>query len=244
MHGQDESCTRHSGLITQFIRHYRSVVESHHGSGTPCESLLHLKEVELPDDPKFVERLRRGDKEACAICVREHSTHIYNLALKLTGDPVAAEDVLQETFLSAFKAIPRFEGKAQLSTWLYRIAHNAALMRLRKRQVETVSLDEPVENEEGVPEPREFADWSESPEEALLDTELQQVMDAAVQSLSETLRSVFVLRDVNGLSTAQTAEVLGLSEEAVKSRLLRARLALRERLTAYMSECVPHAETR
>ncbi len=198
----------------------------------------------MPDDPKFVERLRRGDKEACAICVREHSKHVYNLALKLTGDPVAAEDVLQETFLSAFKAIPRFEGKAQLSTWLYRIAHNAALMRLRKRQVETVSLDEPVENEEGVPEPREFADWSENPEEALLDTELRRVMDAAVQSLSETLRSVFVLRDVNGLSTAKTAEVLGLSEEAVKSRLLRARLALRERLAAYMSGRVPHAEMR
>ena len=189
----------------------------------------------MPDDPAFVERLRKGDKEACAECVREHSTNVYNLALKLTGDPVAAEDVLQETFLSAFKAISRFEGKSQLSTWLYRIAHNAALMRLRKREVETVSLDEPVENEEGVQEPREFADWSENPEEVLLSTEMRRAMDDAIASLSETLRSVFVLRDVNGLSTAQTAEVLGLSEEAVKSRLLRARLALREQLSAYMA---------
>jgi len=189
----------------------------------------------LPDDPAFVERLRAGDKEACALCVREHSTHVYHLALKLTGDPAAAEDVLQETFLSAFKAIPRFEGKSQLSTWLYRIAHNAALMKLRKRQVDTVSLDEPVENGAGVPEPREFADWSENPEEMLMDAEMRQAMQTAIASLSETLRSVFVLRDVNGLSTAQTAEVLGLSEEAVKSRLLRARLALREKLSAYMS---------
>jgi RNA polymerase sigma-70 factor (ECF subfamily) len=189
----------------------------------------------LPDDPAFVERLRAGDKEACALCVREHSTHVYNLALRLTGDPAAAEDVLQETFLSAFKAIPRFEGKSQLSTWLYRIAHNAALMKLRKRQVDTVSLDEPVENETGVPEPREFADWSENPEEMLMDAEMRQAMQMAIASLSETLRSVFVLRDVNGLSTAQTAEVLELSEEAVKSRLLRARLALREKLSAYMS---------
>ena len=196
----------------------------------------------MPDDPAFVERLRAGDKEACALCVREHSTHVYNLALKLTGDPAAAEDVLQETFLSAFKAIPRFEGKSQLSTWLYRIAHNAALMKLRKRQVDTVSLDEPVENKAGVPEPREFADWSENPEEMLMDAEMRQAMQTAIASLSETLRSVFVLRDVNGLSTAQTAEVLGLSEEAVKSRLLRARLALREKLSVYMSERVAESK--
>jgi RNA polymerase sigma-70 factor (ECF subfamily) len=227
-----------------FLRQNRSVVESHHDRGATLESSPHLKEVELPDDPSFVERLRKGDKEACAICVREHSTHVYNLALKLTGDPAAAEDVLQETFLSAFRAIPRFEGKAQLSTWLYRIAHNAALMRLRKRQVETISLDEPVENEEGLPEPREFADWSENPEQVLLSAEMRQAMDQAIDTLSETLKSVFVLRDVNGISTAQTAEVLGLSEEAVKSRLLRARLALRERLAAYMVERAPRAEVK
>jgi len=148
----------------------------------------------VPDDPAFVERLRAGDREACALCVREHSTHVYNLALKLTGDPAAAED-----------------------------------------GVDTVSIDEPVENEPGLPEPREFADWSENPEALLLDAELRRAMDEAAASLSETLRSVFVLRDVNGLSTAQTAEVLGLSEEAVKSRLLRARLALREKLAGYMS---------
>ena len=198
----------------------------------------------MPDNPDFVERLRKGDKEACAICVREHSTNVYNLALKLTRDPAAAEDVLQETFLSAFKAIPRFEGKAQLSTWLYRIAHNAALMRLRKRQVQTISLDEPAENEEGVSEPREFADWSKNPEQVLLSDEMRRAMDEAIASLSETLKSVFVLRDVNGLSTSQTAEVLGLSEEAVKSRLLRARLALRERLAAYMVERVSRAEMK
>lgn len=189
----------------------------------------------MPDDPAFVERLRAGDKEACAICVREHSTNVYNLALKLTGDPAAAEDVLQETFLSAFRFIARFEAKSQLSTWLYRIAYNAALMRLRKRQVETVSLDESVEDEEGVPQPRDFADWSENPERVVLDAEMRRVMDEAVGTLSETLKSVFVLRDVNGLSTAQAAQVLGLSEEAVKSRLLRARLALREKLSAYVA---------
>ena len=196
----------------------------------------------MPDDPAFVERLRTGDKEACAICVREHSTNVYNLALKLTGDPAAAEDVLQETFLSAFRSIARFEAKSQLSTWLYRIAYNAALMRLRRRQVETVSLDEPVEDDEGVPQPRDFADWSDNPERAVLDAEMRRVMDEAVGALSETLKSVFVLRDVNGLSTAQTAQVLGLSEEAVKSRLLRARLALREKLSVYVAGRVAEAE--
>lgn len=189
----------------------------------------------MPDDPAFVERLRAGDKEACAICVREHSTNVYNLALKLTGDPAAAEDVLQETFLSAFKSIAHFQARSQLSTWLYRIAYNAALMRLRKRRVETISLDEPAQDDEGVPQPRDFADWSENPERVVLDAEMRRVMDAAVGALPEALRSVFVLRDVNGLSTAQAAQVLGLSEEAVKSRLLRARLALREKLSAYVA---------
>ena len=118
------------------------------------------------------------------------------------------------------------------------------LMRLRKRQVETVSLDEPIENEEGLPEPREFADWSENPEQVLLSDEMRRAMDQAIATLSETLKSVFVLRDVNGLSTAQTAEVLGLSEEAVKSRLLRARLALRERLAAYFAERLPASSDR
>src|SRR5512136_1539100 len=168
---------RRSSAPDDCIHGKSSVVESPYKGGASLESSLHLKEVELPDDPNFVERLRRGDKEACAICVREHSTNVYNLALKLTGDPAAAEDVLQETFLSAFKSIARFEAKSQLSTWLYRIAYNAALMRLRKRQVETVSLDEPVKDDEGVPQPRDFADWSENPERVVLDDEMRRVMD-------------------------------------------------------------------
>ena len=108
-------------------------------------------------------------------------------------------------------------------------------MRRRKRAVDTVPLDEPMEDEDGVPQPQDLADWSENSERVLLEAEMRRVMDEAIASLSETLQSVFVLRDVNMLSTAQTAQVLGLSEEAVKSRLLRARLALREKLSAYMA---------
>jgi len=166
--------------------------------------------------------------------VERYSGTVYNLALRLMrNNPMEAEDVLQETFISAFRALDRFEGRSQLSTWLYRIAYNAALMRLRKRELPTVSIDEPIENEEGDPMPRQLVDWGAGPDQVLLNGELRKALDAAVAALPETLRSVFVLRDIEGLSTADTAAVLDLTETNVKVRLHRARLALRERLSAY-----------
>ena len=149
-------------------------------------------------------------------------------------DPHEAEEVLQETFISAFKALPRFEGRSQLSTWLYRIGYNAALMRLRKRRLPTESLDEPVTTEEGDMLPRELVDWGSIPDELLLNQELRTVLDAALETLPESLRTVFVLRDIEGLSTAEAAEALGLTETNAKVRLHRARLALRERLTGLL----------
>jgi RNA polymerase sigma-70 factor (ECF subfamily) len=166
--------------------------------------------------------------------VERYSGTVYNLALRLMrNDSLEAEEVLQETFISAYRALDRFEGRSLLSTWLYRIAYNAALMRLRKRQPSVVSIDEPALNEEGDPIPRQLVDWGGGPEQALLDGELRKLLDAAVAALPETLRSVFVLRDIEGLSTAETAAVLDLTESNVKVRLHRARLALRERLSAY-----------
>jgi RNA polymerase sigma-70 factor, ECF subfamily len=166
--------------------------------------------------------------------VERYSGTVYNLALRLMrNDPMEAEDVLQETFISAFRALDRFEGRSLLSTWLYRIAYNAALMRLRKREIPTVSVDEPFTNEEGDPLPRQLVDWGAAPDQILLNSELRRVLDTAVAALPETLRSVFVLRDIEGLSTAETAAVLDLTETNVKVRLHRARLALRERLSAY-----------
>jgi len=181
----------------------------------------------------LVAALKAGDQSAYAELVERHSPTIYNLALRMMNDREEAEEVLQETFLSAFRAVGRFEGRSQLSTWLYRIAYNAALMRLRKRPLPTTSIDEPIQNDEGDQIPRQLVDWTGRPDEILLTGELRSMLDSAAAALPETLRSVFTLRDIEGLSTAEAAEVLGLTETNVKVRLHRARLALRERLTNY-----------
>jgi RNA polymerase sigma-70 factor, ECF subfamily len=160
---------------------------------------------------------------------------VYNLALRMMSNPQEAEEVLQETFISAFRALERFEGRSQLSTWLYRIAYNAALMRLRKREVQTTSIDDPLVNEEGEELPRQLVDWTGLPDDVVLGKELRDVLDRAVATLPHTLRTVFVLRDIEGLSTAEVAEALSLTETNVKVRLHRARLVLREQLTAYFA---------
>ncbi len=165
--------------------------------------------------------------------MERHSGAIYNLALRMMGNPQEAEEVMQEAFISAFRALPRFEGRSQLGTWLYRIAYNAALMRLRRRRAPTFSLDEPWETDDGELVPRQFVDWTAVPDSMLLNKELRGVLETALAALSPSLRSVFVLRDIEGLSTAETAEALELTETNVKVRLHRARLALREKLSAY-----------
>jgi RNA polymerase sigma-70 factor (ECF subfamily) len=178
--------------------------------------------------------LRRRDPTAFRGLVETYSQRIYNLALKMLGDPDRAEDILQETFVNAYRAIDRFEGRSHISTWLYRIAHNAVLMRLRKEKgsPDFQSLEDDVDLDTLV-----VADqWENGPERRLLQAELLQKMDEALANLSESLRIVFVLRDIDGLSTAQTAEVLDLSETAVKSRLHRARLALRKQLVPYLQD--------
>jgi RNA polymerase sigma-70 factor, ECF subfamily len=183
----------------------------------------------------LVAAAKAGRQDAFAEIVERHSPVVYNLALRLVKDPHEAEEVLQETFISAFKALPRFEGRSQLGTWLYRIGYNAALMRLRKRRPPTDSLDEPVTTEEGDSLPRELVDWASIPDELLLNREIRTVLDAALDTLPESLRTVFVLRDIEGLSTAETAAALGLTETNTKVRLHRARLALRERLSGYFA---------
>ncbi len=184
-------------------------------------------------EAELIEAAKAGRQEAYTAIVERYSGTVYNLALRLTGNPQEAEDVLQETFISAFRALSRFEGRSQLGTWLYRIAYNAALMRLRKRQVPTQSLDEPLIGDDGDLVPRQFVDWGRLPDELLLGKELRSTLEAALKTLPVSLRSVFVLRDIEGLSTAETAQALGLTETNVKVRLHRARLALREKLSQY-----------
>ena len=191
-----------------------------------------LNEVEL------ITAARAGRQDAFAEIVERYSGTVYNLALRLMNDQQEAEEVLQETFISAFRALNRFEGRSKLSTWLYRIAYNAALMRLRKRRVPDVSLDEPRETEDGELLPRQLVDWTAVPEDLLLSKEFRGMLSGALAALPESLRSVFVLRDMEGLSTAETAEALGLTETNAKVRLHRARLALRERLTGYLAPVV------
>jgi RNA polymerase sigma-70 factor (ECF subfamily) len=185
------------------------------------------------------ERLQAGDPDAFRTLVELNSANVYHVALKLLGDEQEAEDVLQETFLSAFLAINRFEGRSQLSTWLYRIAYNASLMRLRKRdRMTTFSLDQPPAEGRSMVEgeSHHLVDWSSVPDDELLTAEARQVMDQAIAELPESLRSTFVLRDLQGLTGAETAEVLGISVQAVKNRLHRARLQLRDHLSHYFSE--------
>jgi RNA polymerase sigma-70 factor (ECF subfamily) len=179
--------------------------------------------------------LRSGDKAAFTQVVERYADPLYNLALKLLGNQQEAEDALQETFLNAYKAIDSFEGRSSLNTWLYRIAYNTSLMQRRKKRAATVSIDEPLTMDDGQVIPRQFFDWCCLPERDLLSEEALEMMDDAVQQLSESLRSVFVLRDVEGLSTSETGEVLDLSDSAVKSRLHRARLLLREQLSTYFA---------
>ena len=154
----------------------------------------------------------------------------------MLGDAQDAEDVLQETFIKAFKALPTFEGRSSLSTWLYRIAVNEALMQVRQRRPGQVSIDEELETEDGEREPVQIIDLKAMPEDELLSTETRRVLDHAIHRLPVTLRSVFILRDIEGLSVKETAEALEVNEAVVKTRLLRARLWLREQLSTYFSE--------
>ena len=181
-----------------------------------------------------LEALKAGDHEAFARLVDETSGHIYRVALQILGDDQDAEDVLQETYIKAFHALPEFEGRSSLTTWLYRIAVNEALMMVRKRKPQAISVEESTPfDAEAESDEMEIVDFCCLPEGELLSSESRRFLDQAVQNLPETLRVVFVMRDMEKLSIQETAEALNLSENNVKTRLLRARLRLRQELSVY-----------
>ncbi len=189
------------------------------------------------DELALLEDIRSGDQAAFAALVDQYSPLVYRLALRMLGNPQDAEDVLQETFIKVYQHLDGFNGRSRLSTWIYRIATNETLMLLRKRKGKNISLDVPDDTaDEDRQEPLEIVDWSSLPEDKLLDSEVHAFLERAVDSLSEGLRAVFLLRDVHGLSTRETAEMLEISEVAVKTRLSRARLQLREALSIYYRE--------
>lgn len=184
----------------------------------------------------LVQAAREGDISAFEQLVQKYDRNVFRIAQHITQNREDAEDVVQDAFLKAYQNLAKFQGNSKFYTWLVRIAVNEALMRLRKRKSDkTVSMDEEVETEDGSM-PREVADWSPNPEQLYGQFELNDILSKTIQGLPASFRTVFVLRDVEGLSTEETAEMLGLSIPAVKSRLLRARLQLRDRLSRYFKK--------
>lgn len=181
------------------------------------------------DEAELVARIQAGDKSACDECIAIHSPVLNRLLLRLLGNEQDAEDALQETFLNAFRAIDRFEARSSLSTWLYRIAYNTAMMRLRRPQKPTVSVEETLTTA-GERIPRQLFDWCCLPEETFDSEEVQTELRQAIAAMPESLQLVFTLRELEGMSTAETADTLDISTSAAKVRLHRARQWLRETL--------------
>jgi RNA polymerase sigma-70 factor, ECF subfamily len=191
-----------------------------------------------------IDALRNGDRAEFARMVDAYSAPIYRLGLKMLGNPQDAEDVLQNTFLNALTHLADFQGRSSLSTWLYRIASNEALMLMRRKKpafnIEDLQTDE---SDEGLM-PEIFVDWSALPEDELLTGEGKNAIDRAIASLPESLRMVFILRDIEDISIKETAEILNLTETNVKTRLLRARMYLREQLSVYYGERLARKEEK
>jgi RNA polymerase sigma-70 factor (ECF subfamily) len=191
---------------------------------------------EIHPDVALVARAREGDVQAFEKLVKQYDRQVFRIAQHITQNREDAEDVVQDAFLKAYEKLDQFQGNSKFYTWLVRIAVNESLMRLRRRRTgKMVSIDEDVETDEGSM-PRDLADWSPDPEQLYGQSELAEILRKTIQGLPPGFRIVFVLRDVEGLSTEETAETLGLSVPAVKSRLLRARLQLRERLSRYFKQ--------
>src|SRR5450756_1009803 len=185
---------------------------------------------QLSDEMTLVRAAKAGDVSAFEQLVRQYDRNVFRIAQHITQNREDAEDVVQDAFLKAYQNLANFQEQSKFYTWLVRIAVNEALMRLRRRRPERrVSLDENIKTEEDSM-PREIADWSPNPEQQYTQAELKDILGKTIQGLPPSFRTVFVLRDVEGLSTEETADALDLSIPAVKSRLLRARLQLRERL--------------
>jgi RNA polymerase sigma-70 factor, ECF subfamily len=190
-------------------------------------------EVPVDDELELVAKARLGDTASFSVLLRRYEGKIFRLAMNITQNREDAEDVLQESFLKAYEHLDQFLGNSKFYTWIVRIAVNQALMKLRKRRSDrAVSLDEQIDTGEDTVV-REIAAWDPDPEQRYSREELHTILSSVIDELAPIYRTVFTLRDVDGLSTEETAEALDLSVPAVKSRLLRARLQLRDKLTRF-----------
>lgn len=188
----------------------------------------------------LVQRALAGDLDSFEALANRYEQRVYSLAFRMLQHQQDAEDVTQQSLLSAMENLKGFRGEASFSTWLLRIAAHAALKVIRKRKgLNTVSLQEATESHddyECVPHPEYIADWRYSPEQLVHSNEVRELLDSALAELDEKYRVVFLLRDVEGMSVKETADALGLNETNVRVRLLRARLQLRELLTSRLGD--------
>jgi len=187
------------------------------------------------NEEQIIDMAKAGDRNAQAQLVLKYEKKIYNLALRMMRDPEDAEDVMQETFLTALRKLHSFEGRSRIFTWLYRIAMNISLQKLRdnKKFDASVRLNDPdFESLHG----RQLSEWPAYTRNMLSDSEFRDLLDQAIRALPPIYRSVFILRDIEGLSTEETRKLLDLSDSNVKVRLMRARFFLREKLEDYFRE--------
>jgi RNA polymerase sigma-70 factor (ECF subfamily) len=184
------------------------------------------------DEAQLVSAAKAGDASAFEELVNRYERKIFRLGMNITQNREDAEDVMQDAFLKSYQNLDRFQGDSRFYTWLVRIAVNEALMKLRKRRPNQVSLDEPLADSDD-PIFREIEDWGPSPEQRFAQTELNEILTQVIGELDPIFRVVFLLRDVEGISTEEAAQILGISVPAVKSRLLRARLKLRQKLNKH-----------
>jgi RNA polymerase sigma-70 factor (ECF subfamily) len=187
------------------------------------------------DEHLLVAAAKKGDAAAFEELVSRYESKIFRLTMNITRNREDAEDAMQDAFLKSYSHLKNFQGDSRFYTWLVRIAANEALMRLRKRRPNQFSLDEPIEGDEDLM-PRELQDWGPSPEQRFAQTEMHGILSGVIDELEPDYRTVFVLRDIEELSTEETAATLGISVPAVKSRLLRARLKLRQKLDRYFQQ--------
>ena len=184
---------------------------------------------------ELVHAAQAGDGQAFAGLVHKYQKRVFRVAFSILQSWEDAEDVAQNIFVKAFQNLSGFQGKSSFATWITRIAVNESLMLLRQRRAKTVSLDEPVPNGEGESIALDVRDLGPNPEQACNQSELRQILSSALDELRPALRIVFVLRDMEGLSTEETADAIGINVPAVKTRLLRARLVLRQKLQRRLS---------
>jgi RNA polymerase sigma-70 factor (ECF subfamily) len=194
------------------------------------------QDIEVLTDEVLISKFSKGCEQSFAEIIARYETKVHNLAMRLTRNPEDAEEVIQDVFITVYRKISSFEGKAKFSSWLYRITVNAAFMKLRKKKQEkAISLDDVMSSIENQPitQPNAFGARADS---LAIDNEVRTALEGAIGKLPEDYRAVFVLRDVDGLSNKEVSDILGLSIPAVKSRLHRSRIMLRKRLRKFYED--------